>query len=279
MWSAPAPVAPDRVNGPMIPILPWSWLDLSLDFQTSLARKLPNLLFHYDVRTPRPWVQPRDFPMKNLVSLKLPDPYYDIAGACYWRQVILDSPNLKTLHCYQFHMIKLYFHRGSKENLPGIRELKIESTDANMSPCKAVQWALSNLSVLKLFEVNLESFFTDIPFEKLSGLRELRVRIRDIFPQAEPWVDIYLVPCIEAIVRLEVLEIKCTHPHKLLPALEKHKLSLKVLRLTQCMTRRALRVTAEDIEKMRTLCPYLDELVLDIKVVGDAEVEQQREKT
>jgi hypothetical protein len=214
--------------------------------------------------------------MISLVSLKLPDPYYDIAGVCEWRQVIHDSPNLEILHCYSYHMTSLYVYRGSKENLPVIRELKMESTDANMSPCRAVQWAFSNLSILKLFEVNLEGFFTDIPFEKLSGLRELRVRVRDIFPQAEPWVDIYLVPGIEAIVRLEVLEIKCAHSHKLLPALEKHRLSLKVLKITQFMARRTLRVTAEDVEKLRTLCPYLDELVLDIKVVGDAEVEQQR---
>lgn len=41
---------------------------------------------------------------------------------------------------------------------------------------------------------------------------------------------------------------------------------------------RALRVTAEDIENLRTLCPCLDALVLDIKVVADAEVEQQRER-
>lgn len=38
------------------------------------------------------------------------------------------------------------------------------------------------------------------------------------------------------------------------------------------MASRALRVTAEDIEGLRKMCHFLDELVLDIKVVEDAEV-------
>jgi hypothetical protein len=104
-----------------------------------------------------------------------------------------------------------------------------------MSLCKFIPWDFLNLSILKLLEANLQGFFTDLPFEKLSGLRELRVRLWGISPQAESSVDEYLVPFIEAIVRLEVLEIKCAHSHKLLPALEKHRRSLKVLRLTQCM--------------------------------------------
>ncbi|PMD28585.1 hypothetical protein NA56DRAFT_742708 [Hyaloscypha hepaticicola] len=145
-----------------------------------------------------------------------------------------------------------------------------------------INWDFSNLSVLNLFEVNLESFFAVLPFEKLSGLRELRVELWGISPptpRAVSWVDEYLVPCIKAIVRLEVLDIKCAHPHKLLPALEQHRRSLKVLRLRQCMASWALRVTAEDIEGLRTMCTCLDELVLDIKVVGDAEIEEQREET
>lgn len=102
------------------------------------------------------------------------------------------------------------------------------------------------------------------------------VRVRDYQP--ESWVDEYLAPCINAIVRLEVVDIRCPHPHKLLPALEKHKLSLQVLRLAHCFTFRASQVTVEDIEKLRTVCPYLDELVLDIKVAEDAEIEKQKEK-
>lgn len=176
--------------------------------------------------------------MLNIVSLKLPHPYYYMAVVCRWRQVILDSPNLKTLHCYPRHMLSLSFHPSSK-NLPAIRELTLESDDEFMIPCKVSHWDFSNLSVLKLFDVNLKAFLTSLPFEKLSGLRELRVRLPDMSPEAESWADEYLVPCIEAILRLEILEIKCAHPHMLLPALEKHRLSLKVLKLAQCLASRA----------------------------------------
>jgi hypothetical protein len=40
----------------------------------------------------------------------------------------------------------------------------------------------------------------------------------------------------------------------------------------------APQVTIEHIKKLRTMCPYLDELVLDIKVAEDAEIERQKEK-
>jgi hypothetical protein len=88
-----------------------------------------------------------------------------------------------------------------------------------MSPGIVLLWDFSNLSVLKLSGANFKSFFKVLPFDKPSGLREFRVRVWDYYSQAESWVDEYLVPCIKAIVRLEVLEIRCTHPHKLLPAL------------------------------------------------------------
>jgi hypothetical protein len=215
--------------------------------------------------------------MINLVSLKLPDPYYYVPEVSSWQQVILDSPNLETLHCYPDHRLSLDMHRSGKK-FPAIRELRLEAVSKYMSPGIVLLWDFSNLSVLKLLGVNLKSFFKVLPFEKLSGLREFRVKVWDYHTQAESWVDEYLVPCIKAIVRLEVLEIRCAHPHKLLPALEKHRLSLQVLRLAQCVTIRAPQVTVEDIEKLRTMCPYLDELVLDIKVAEDAEIEKQKEK-
>jgi hypothetical protein len=261
---------------------PWSWLELSLDFQNSLVRKLPNLRIHYDFRVVQPWVQTRYLPMINLVSLKLPDPYpFTLQMVRRWQQVILGSPNLETLRCYPEYTFSLNSHQR-KDNFPAIRELTPESADGLDIHGGFINWDFSNLSVLNLFEVHLESFFTVLPFEKLSGLRELRVELWGIShptPRAVSWVDKYLVPCIKAIVRLEVLDIKCARPHKLLPALEKHRRSLKVLRLTQCMASRDLRVIAEDIEGLRTMFSFLDELVLDIKVVGDAEIEEQREET
>jgi hypothetical protein len=108
---------------------------------------------------------------------------------------------------------------GSGNKFPAIRELTLESAHKYTIPARAIHWDFWNLSVLNLFEANLKPFFTNLPFEKLSGLRELRVRVWDFFPEAESWVDEYLVPCIEAIGRPEVLEIKCAHPHKLLQAL------------------------------------------------------------
>jgi hypothetical protein len=215
--------------------------------------------------------------MINLVSLKLPDPYYYVPEVSRWQQVILDSPNLETLHCYPDYRLSLDMYRSGKK-FPVIRELRLEAVSKYMSPGIVLLWDFSNLSVLKLSGVNLKSFFKVLPFEKLSGLREFRVRVWDYHTQADSWVDEYLVPCIEAIVRLEVLEIRCAHPHKLLPALEKHRLSLQVLRLAHCITSRPPQVTVEDIEKLRTMCPYLDELALDITVAEDAEIEKQKEK-
>jgi hypothetical protein len=215
--------------------------------------------------------------MINLISLKLLDPYYYIPEVSRWQQVILNSPNLETLQCYPYHRLGLDMHRSGKK-FPAIRELRLEAVSKDMSPSIVLLWDFSNLFVLKLSGVNLKSFFKVLPFEKLSGLREFRVGVWDYYTQAESWVDEYLVSCIKAIVRLEVLEIRCAHPHKLLPALEKHRLSLQVLRLAHCVTFRPPRVTVEDIEKLKTMYPYLDELVLYIKVAEDAEIEKQKEK-
>jgi hypothetical protein len=131
---------------------------------------------------------------------------------------------------------------------------ELEAVSKYMSPGIVLLWDFSNLSVLKLSGVNLKSFFKVLPFEKLSDLREFRLWVWDYYTQAESWVDEFLVPCIEVIVRLEVLDIRCAHPHELLPAPEKHRLSLQVLRLAQCITFRAPQVTVEDIEKLRTMC-------------------------
>lgn len=147
-----------------------------------------------------------------------------------------------------------------------------------MHPYGVLLWDFSNLSVLKLEGINLKGFFKIVPFENLAGLRELTVRLWNFHFQGDKWVDEYLVPCIEAIVRLEVLDVRCAHPHRLLPALERHRLSLQVLRLTQTRTLRPAEVTIEEIEKLRTLCPYLDEMVLDIKVATEAEIENHKEK-
>jgi len=217
-----------------------------------------------------------DLPMINLVSLKLPDPYDYEPVISRWRQVICDSPNLETLHCWPDHRPSLEMYQAGKR-YPALRELRLESTSHGHMNLDAPLWDFSNLSVLTLSGVNLKIFFKALPFEKLAGLREFRVRIWDYYHRSDSWVDEFLGPCIEAIVWLEVLNIKCTHPHRLLPALEKHRLSLQVLRLAQCRTLRPAQVTAEEIEKLRTLCPYLDELVLDVKVATDAEIEKHKE--
>jgi hypothetical protein len=58
----------------------------------------------------------RDLPIINLVSLKLPDPYYYVPEVSRWQQVILDSPNLETLHCYPDHRLSFDMHRSGKKS-------------------------------------------------------------------------------------------------------------------------------------------------------------------
>lgn len=184
---------------------PWSWLELS-SFQNSLVRKLPNLRIHYDFRVFQPWVQTRYLPTINLVSLKLPDSYPTPVQMIRWQQMILDSPNLETLHCYADHTVSLLSHQR-KTKFPAIRELTLESVEGLMIHGGLINWDFLNLSVLNLFEVNLESFFMLLPFEKLSGLRELRVELWGISlptPRAVSWVDEYLV-----LVSKRLCDLKC----------------------------------------------------------------------
>lgn len=285
IWLAPDPSSRpverlDRGRRPIstLPNEPWSWLELSLEFQNSLIKKLPNLRFHYDVRVARPSVQMQDLPTINLVSLKLPDPFYPVTEVSKWQQAILDSPNLEILHCFPEYRLTLEMHRAGMK-YPAIRELRLEADGKHMAPNTFLPWDFSKLSALNLSGVNLKSFFRYLPFEELSGLRELRVRVWDYFAPADSWVEEYLAPCIRAITRLEVLDIRCAHPHKLLPALEKHRSNLKVLKLAQCRSLRVAQVTVEDVENLElftTTCPYLDELVLDIVVPEGTEIEKEK---
>lgn len=69
------------------------------------------------------------------------------------------------------------------------------------------------------------------------------------------------------IERLEELVLECYHAQKLLPALKRHKSTLRVLKL------RDLNIhdpqATFDVEALRTLCPCLKELELGIKIYGE----------
>jgi hypothetical protein len=76
-----------------------------------------------------------------------------------------------------------------------------------------------------------------------------------------------LIRIVGTIKQPEEPVIECYQPHKLLTALEAHKSTLRILKLRDLSV--DPQATLEDVETLRALCPYLKELELDIKVLGD----------
>ena len=151
--------------------------------------------------------------------------------------------------------------RGKK--LPPIRELILEGHWYCGDKAVAELWDFSRLSTLKLRYVDIDYFANSVSSQQLSGLKKFEFLVKDdptmqLTERAAYWVR-PLITLMDKIERLEELVLQCYHPHWLMPVLEKHKSSLRVLKVRDLNTSDP-RATAEDVEKLRTLCPYLNEL-------------------
>ncbi len=160
-----------------------------------------------------------------------------------------------------------------KKFFPPIRELILEGVWQYTEEEVVAFWDFSKLSILKLRYIDIDYFAKNVPSQQMSGLTKFEFLVKDdttmrLTERPAYWVN-PLMTFMDKIERLEELVLQCYHPHWLMPVIEKHKSSLRVLKLRDLNTSDP-RATAEDVEKLRTMCPYLNDLVLDIKVAEDA---------
>ncbi len=192
---------------------------------------------------------------------------------------IRSSPKLETLHVRSGCANPYTFAaRRRDKKFPPVRELCIEG-DWQYSAHRVVRmWDFSNISVLKLWYIDLDAFVASVPLEQLSMLKKFEFlskdRLTNPYPSSPAKSVEHLISIISKIERLEELVVECYHPHQLLPSFKKHKLSFRVLKLRD-LNVVGPQATLEDLESLGTLCPYLKELELDIKVAGVPQRQEQ----
>jgi hypothetical protein len=253
--------------------------------QEALSKSLPNLRFHYDFAKPPRLYEPRlllEVPTKNIVTLKLLplEERWPISRRIHWNAqfvlMICAAPNLKTLHVpagYQFYPNYGDSSTASpKKMFPPLQELCLEGDWPYGVDDVYRIWDFSKLSVLRLRGIDLAKFTFSVPIYQLSSLTKFEFlfnsdRIPSLHDNPESLVQ-QLMGIISMIERLEELVLECYHPHKLLPILERHKSTLRVLRLRDLKVHDP-QATFEDVENIRTLCPCFKELELNIKIVGN----------
>jgi hypothetical protein len=208
-----------------------------------------------------------DLPLQNLVSLKLlpqvPGSYP--AWTFEFARIMLQSPNLEVLHVRPGHKFRPHIMTSPSPRFYPIRELILEGNWHCTANDVAALWDFSRLSTLRLRHIDLDKFAFSVPFQQLSGLTKFEF----LLGNKAYWAD-NLTGLISKVERLEELVLECYCPHKLIDVIEKHRLSLRVLKLKDS-NHRDPSATSEDLEKLRTMCPYLNELELDIKVAGNSQ--------
>ena len=208
-----------------------------------------------------------DLPLQNLVSLKLlpqvPGSYP--AWTFEFARIMLQSPNLEVLHVRPGHKFRPHIMTSPSPRFYQIRELILEGNWHYTANDVAALWDFSRLSTLRLRHIDLDKFAFSVPFQQLSGLTKFEF----LLGNKAYWAD-NLTGLISKVERLEELVLECYCPHKLIDVIEKHRLSLRVLKLKDS-NHRDPSATSEDLEKLRTMCPYLNELELDIKVAGNSQ--------
>lgn len=227
----------------------WS---LPVQVQTILRTEQPHIRLHINqqrtIGLPPQRFDVDSIPPSNLSSLRLTEFWDDVRGL---QDFLAASTGLQVLELCR----NIRFLTG-RQKLPPIKELTLHAWPYEREEVPEI-WDFTHVERLKLVEVSMRNFVDSLPPQSFAKVKRLE------YDENTTWVDM-LQRLVEDIGHLEELDVLCLAPKELIPALQKHGGSLRVLRLRDLSGRRP-QMDEESSKEILRLCPNLTTLALDLE--------------
>jgi hypothetical protein len=227
---------------------------LPIQIQNILRSEKPHIRLHINqqriIGQPPQILQVDSIPSSNLSSIRLTEFRDDVFAL---QDLLAASTQLQAVDlCRNVHFVT------GRQKLPPIKELTIHVWPYDREQVAQI-WNLTQVERLKLVEVSMRKFLDSIPPQSFANVKKLE------YDENTTWVDV-LQRLVEDISHLEELDVICLSPKELIPALERHGDSLRVLKLRDLSGRRPQMDEASVGEILR-LCPNLVALALDLELL------------
>jgi hypothetical protein len=143
-----------------------------------------------------------------------------------------------------------------RPRLPPIKDLTLHAWSYEKEEVPEI-WDFTKVEQLKLDQVSMRKFVDSLPPGSFANVKKLE------YDEDTTWVDM-LQRLVEDVDHLEELDVICLAPKELIPALERHGDSLRVLKLRDLSGRRP-HMDAVALREILRLCPNLDTLAVDLE--------------
>ena len=219
--------------------------------QNILRFKKPHIRVHISqhriLGQPPQILQVDSFPPPNLSSIRLTEFWDDVRGL---QDLLASSIQLQTLDLCR----SVRFMTGLRR-LPPIKDLTLRAWPYEKNQVPEI-WNFTQVKRLKLVEMPMQNFLDSLQPQSFANVTKLEYEnTRCVSLLCRLVVDIN---------HLEELDVICLAPTELIPALERHGDTLRILRLRDLSGRRP-QMDERRIKEIARLCPNLNSLELDLE--------------